>query len=271
MQATSHYPLEAVAADLNTVAAFLALRGEADAPDAEPDDAPADLIVLLGNSVLATAQRAFAAMRAGKAPLLLIAGGRGHSTRHLEDALRNAGYGRAVAAGGCEAEMLAVLAHTQGIAGERMLLETASTNCGENASFALRTIERAGIAAARLVLMQDPTMQRRSDATFRKVWRDAGRATRFVNDPTFVPQLALRDGALGFVDPVPGCWPVTRFASLALGEIVRLRDDEAGYGPAGRGLIAHVDIPAQTEAAHARLAQAYPDFVRPLWTSDTVS
>lgn len=51
-------------------------------------------------------------------------------------------------------------------------------------------------------------------------------------------------------------------SSLALGEIPRLRDDENGYGPRGRGFIAHVDIPEAVEAAWRRLADRCPEAVR---------
>lgn len=53
-----------------------------------------------------------------------------------------------------------------------------------------------------------------------------------------------------------------RLLSLALGEIPRLRDDENGYGPRGRGFIAHVDIPEKVEAAWRRLADRCPEAVR---------
>jgi len=145
---------------------------------------------------------------------------------------------------------------------ERMLLDTASSNCGENALFALRTLQDHGVEADSLILMQDPTMQRRTDATFRKVWREAGLTAGIVNDPTWVPQLSLCDGELEFARRIAGCWPVERFTSLVMGEIPRLRDDEAGYGPKGQGLIEHVDIPQTVLGAHARLAASYPEFVR---------
>lgn len=59
-----------------------------------------------------------------------------------------------------------------------------------------------------------------------------------------------------------GVWDVDRFLSLLLGEIPRLRDDPAGYGPAGKGFIDHVNIPTAVEAAHARLARRYPQLLR---------
>ena len=261
------YPLEAVAADLNEIAVFLAFGG-----DNEGETPPADILILLGNSVLATAEKAFAAMRAGGAPRLLISGGRGHSTRFLEQSLGSIPRYESIPLGGrSEAEMLAAAAtRCWSVAPDRILLETASTNCGENASFALRTVEAANVPATRAILMQDPTMQRRTDATFRKVWREAGRATHFINDPTWTPRLIERDGTLAFANPVAGCWTGERFASLVMGEIPRLRDDAAGYGPAGRGLIIHVDIPEAVLAAHARLAAAYPELVRAPWARDTV-
>ena len=46
------------------------------------------------------------------------------------------------------------------------------------------------------------------------------------------------------------------------GEVPRLRDDEQGYGPRGRGFIAHVDVPDDVEAAHASLLAAHPDWGR---------
>lgn len=48
-------------------------------------------------------------------------------------------------------------------------------------------------------------------------------------------------------------WDDQRFYDLLMGEIPRLRDDGNGYGPKGRGFIAHVDIPDDVEAAWTRL------------------
>lgn len=263
MHARQDYPLKDVAADLNRVAAFLALEDD-------PDPAPADVLVLLGNSVLAVAERAFTIFRAGAARRLLIAGGRGHSTKFLEQNLRNdVRYASITSYGKSEAELLGQMA-TQfwRIEPERMLLDTASSNCGENALFALRILQDQGAKAECLILMQDPTMQRRIDATFRKVWRDAGLIASIVNDPTWVPELSLQDGELDFTRRLAGCWPVERFVSLVMGEIPRLRDDAAGYGPKGKDLIEHVDVPDIVLAAYARLAASYPEFVRPVWTGE---
>lgn len=44
-------------------------------------------------------------------------------------------------------------------------------------------------------------------------------------------------------------WKPERFFDLIMGEIPRLRDDEAGYGPMGKAFITHVDIPIEVEDA----------------------
>lgn len=57
-------------------------------------------------------------------------------------------------------------------------------------------------------------------------------------------------------------WDVRRYATLLMGEVPRLVDDERGYGPRGRGFIAHVDVPDEVRAAHARVAAAVSGLVR---------
>lgn len=53
--------------------------------------------------------------------------------------------------------------------------------------------------------------------------------------------------------PAQGLWSLERFIDLLMGEVKRLRDDEAGYGPRGKGYFAHVALPEAVEAAWQRL------------------
>lgn len=143
------------------------------------------------------------------------------------------------------------------------MLETESTNCGENAQFALQAIVKHGLTIERIILVQDATMQRRSAASFARVWQDAGRDLRIANYPTFTPVVSVHDGKLSFAsDEGNAGWPIERFISLLLGEIPRLRDDERGYGPRGRGFIVHVAVPDEVLGAQERLATAFPDLMR---------
>ncbi len=240
------------AAAVNTLARFLAL----DTFDAESlGRRPADCVVVAGNSVLHTAENAFRLVAGGQAERVLISGGIGHSTRLLWEAVAAHPLYHAVKSEGRpEAHILGDIARRVfGLEGDRILVEDASTNCGENAALSRRLLEASGTPMDLIVVVQDPTMQRRTDATFRHVWRDRP-ATAFMSWPTFTPGVEARGDALAFVrEDIAGLWPLDRFLSLALGEIPRLRDDPSGYGPKGRGFIGHVDIPPEVEAAHARL------------------
>jgi uncharacterized SAM-binding protein YcdF (DUF218 family) len=261
-------PLAQTAADLNTVARFLA------APDltaltpaaleAQEGAAPADLLVLLGNAVLATADAVAAGLRAGVAERLLIAGGRGHSTRHLRTAVRADPRDDGLPLDGrAEAEILRdVLARWHGLDPQSILVETQSTNCGANAERAHALLRERGLRPADVVLVQDPTMQRRTWASFRRVWGEE-RPPRFHNAPPFVPTVEADGDVLHFAQPDrAGLWPMERFVSLVMGEIPRLRNDEHGYGPNGRGYIVAVDIPPAVEAAYERLLDPFGDRVR---------
>jgi len=256
------------AADLNTVARFLAapdLTALTPAAVAEQGHAaPADLLVLLGNAVLATLDAVAAGMRAGVAERLLIAGGRGHSTRYLRAAVRaDPRYDGLPLDDRAEAEILrGLLARWHGLDPRSILVETQSTNCGANAEQTRALLRERGLRPADVLLMQDPTMQRRTWASFRRVWGDE-RPPHFHNAPPFVPTVEADGDALVFAEPDrAGLWPMERFVSLVMGEIPRLRNDEDGYGPAGRGYIAAVDIPPAVEAAYDRLLGPFGDRVR---------
>lgn len=68
----------------------------------------------------------------------------------------------------------------------------------------------------------------------------------------------------GFVfEQMPwGMWEMERYLSLLLGEIPRLSDTPEGYGPRGKGFIAHVEIPPRVEQAFLALKEDYADLVR---------
>ena len=229
---------------INTICRFLA---QVD------DDATPDLIILAGNAILHTSEACFRLAARLQAPLL-ISGGIGHSTDLLYQAVAgHPVYGDVATAGRSEAEILRDIAvrHWR-LDAAQVWVETQSTNCGDNAVQSRAHLEARGVAFSRALLVQDPLMQRRSGASFARVWQDG--TMRFINWPAFVPQLSHDDGRIAYrSDMPPGLWTPDRFVSLLMGEIPRLRDDASGYGPNGRGFITHVDIPAEVEAAYAYL------------------
>lgn len=238
--------------DANLVAGFLALRDIADWAELSE---PADLIVLLGCSTLVAAEAAASGFLAGKASRLLVSGGIGHATEWLYSSIEmHPRYRSVPTRGRPEAAVLRDVLEMNGIDPSRVLIEDRSTNCGANAVESRKLLDDMGVRLETVVLIQDPTMQRRTDASFRHAWSESGDPL-FVNFAPFVPQV----GPEGLGPDVPGLWPAERFLSLILGEIPRLRDAPGGYGPKGAGFIAHVDIPEEVEAAWARLAEALPD------------
>jgi uncharacterized SAM-binding protein YcdF (DUF218 family) len=219
---------------LETIASWLALE------DPEPDHV--DLMLLFGGSLPPGWDRAAAAVHAGRVGTLMLVGGRGHTTDVLSRLV-----GVDDEAGTTEAELMAEhLNRAHGI--EHVLLERTSTNCGNNVTLARELAHRHGLRPHTVALVQDPTMQRRMDAVFRLVWPDAVPVNR----------------------PAPDgreTWPRDRWLSLVMGEVPRLRDDQHGYGPRGRGFIAHVDVPDEVQVAHASLLDAHPEWGRAVPTA----
>ena len=210
----------------------------------------ADLVVLAGNAVIPSIDTA-CRLAANSGVPLLVSGGIGHSTTFLYAAIaRHPRYNTVRTTGKAEATILAEIAREfWQIPAERVIVEDQSTNCGENARFSWSLMQQHPLPANRVIVVQDPTMQRRTMATFAHVCRHEPTAPQWISQPGIVPLLQNSEDGLVFSGGGEGLWPVERYLSLVLGELPRLRDDINGYGPAGRDFIAHVDIPAEVEAA----------------------
>ncbi|MCK1968275.1 YdcF family protein [Franconibacter sp. IITDAS19] len=231
---------------INTLGQWLAQTDMASPADASA----AQLVVLAGNAALPTLETAAQISNAHALPLL-ITGGIGHSTTFLYAAVaRHPRYNSLRTTGLSEADLLASIARKYlKVPEERLIIERRSTNSGENASFTRQLMEDKGLKPQRAVLIQDPTMQRRTAATFARVWRDAPAKPQWLSFPGFVPRVMNGERNLTFANPQDGLWEVARYLSLVLGEMPRLNDDEQGYGPRGRGFIEHVDMPADVHEA----------------------
>lgn len=257
-----------IARDLNTVVRFLAapeiIDLEPSAVEEQIGNVHADLLILLGNSVLHTMDAVAQAYHSGVVDDLFVVGGRGHSTPHLRKAIRtDPRYDGHPIDEDSEAEILqGLLVRWHGIDESAITVGTESTNCGANAEEAYDLLAARSANPADVLLVQDPTLQRRTWASFRRVWGEA-RSPRFHNAPTFIPTVRVGDGTLDFEIPErAGLWSMERFLSLVMGEIPRLRNDEHGYGPNGRGFIVSVEIPSVVEAAYDRLLGPFEDYVR---------
>lgn len=236
---------------LNTIAVFLVLD---DFSGNIPQTVEADMIILAGHAVLPNIEGAIQLAKSRNLPLV-ITGGIGHSTHFLREVIaKHPDYHHISTRDKSEAEIISDLAiQFFELEKDQILLETQSTNCGQNALFTRDMLNQLHRMPHNVILIQDPTMQRRTDATFRHVWQSQNNKVRFWNWPVLTPQLKQEGDKIAFTDNRIGLWSVDRFISLLTGEIPRLRDNEQGYGPRGRNFIAHVTIPDEIENAYQRL------------------
>ncbi len=251
--------LELMAHAVNTLSGFL---GRRDLPTldraglATLDLKRADVLILFGGSIIAGADLLAQAIRRGLAKRYLIVGGRGHTTGLLRRAV--AQHVPSLVAGRTEADLFAqYLLFVHGL--EVDLLERRSTNCGSNVANCLDLLRSFAIPHGSIVAIQDAAMQRRIDAGFA---RHLPSEHRLINYAAYSTTVVAGKGRLEFADPPVGMWAMSQFVSLLLGEIPRLTDNSTGYGPIGRGFIAHVEIPERVSDAYRYLSGRFPTLVR---------
>lgn len=208
----------------------------------------ADVAILFGGTILAGADVFADAMREQVASRYMIVGGRGHTTGALRCSFRDR-MGWEDIESSTEAALLdRYLRQRHGLVAD--LLEQDSANCGSNARNALALLRARRLPHDRLILIQDATMQQRMDAAFRL---HVNPATQLINYASHQTTVTLTGELLKYAAPPAGMWPVDRYVTLLMGEVPRLTDDANGYGPAGRGYIAHVDVPPQVRRAFSYL------------------
>ena len=222
----------------------------------------ADLFVLFGGGVIGSVEMLADAMRAGVARRYAIVGGRGRATYWLDQAVaKELGVPESAASGvvpgaSSEAEMLdALLYQRHGLRAD--LLETASTNCGNNITYLLDLLEGEGNVPATVILCQDAVMQRRMDVTWQRQVQDraAFSRVRVINWAAYEAELVATDRALSWAHAPEGIWPIDTYLQLLAGEVARLTDDEHGYGPCGRDYVVHIDVPSGIAEAACELVR----------------
>lgn len=118
--------------------------------------AKADAILVLCSHDERVAERGAQLFFEGWAPLLIFSGGQGTITKKLWQEP--------------EAERFARIAISLNVPPQNILIEAQSTNTGENIAFTKRLLIGKGLNPRRFIVVQKPYMERRSYATFRKVW-----------------------------------------------------------------------------------------------------
>ena len=118
--------------------------------------AAADAILVLCSHDERVAERGAQLFLQGWAPLLIFSGGHGAITKTLWHEP--------------EAERFARIAETLNVPRERILVEPHSTNTGENIILTKQLLLEGNLNPHKFILVQKPYMERRSYATFRKLW-----------------------------------------------------------------------------------------------------
>src|SRR4030095_1765703 len=118
--------------------------------------AKADAILVLCSHDERVAERGAQLFLEGWAPLIIFSGGHGAITASLWTE--------------SEAARFARIAASRGVRRESIRSEAHSTNTGENIAFTKRLLAEKNLDPHRFIIVQKPYMERRSYATFRKLW-----------------------------------------------------------------------------------------------------
>jgi uncharacterized SAM-binding protein YcdF (DUF218 family) len=116
----------------------------------------ADAILVLCSHDKMVAEHGAQLFLDGWAPLLIFSGGLGAITKTM---WREP-----------EADQFATIAAGMGVPRDRILVENRSTNTGENVHFTRALLREHGLDPRSFIVVQKPYMERRSFATFKKVW-----------------------------------------------------------------------------------------------------
>ena len=185
-----------------------------------------DVIVVLCSHDTIVAERGAQVFLEGWAPLLVFTGGLGTITRHLWS--------------DPEAERFARIAVGLGVPEDRILIENRATNTGENVAFTRELLAARGLDPGSFILVQKPYMERRTFATFSKVW--PGKSVRVTS-----PQLSMSD----YLDRYShGSLSADDVVSIMVGDLQRIREYPA------RGFQIPQDIPDDVWDAYNELVRA---------------
>lgn len=225
----------------------------------------ADVMVLFGGSILCGGDVLAEAMKNRIAGKYVIVGGAGHTTETLRKKMNNE-IPSIDTENLSEAEVFSKYLKYQYDL-EPDFLECKSTNCGNNITYLLDLLKENDISFKSIILSQDATMQRRMEAGLQKYIDED---IKIINYAVYSAKVITENSKLIYDKAIWGMWDMNRYISLLLGEIPRLSDDENGYGPKGKGFIAHVDVPIEVRDAFNALCNDYSELIReanPLYAS----
>lgn len=157
-----------------------------------------DAILALGSSDVRVATRAAQLMLMGYGKYLVICGGQGKITKDLNDK--------------AEAEIFREVALKMGVPDVEILIETKSTNTGENIQFTEELLHERNINVKSLLVVTKTFIERRVYATFKRQWSD--KKTKIIITS---PQIAYEDYPTENVSK-------ELFINLMVGDLQRIKE-----------------------------------------------
>jgi uncharacterized SAM-binding protein YcdF (DUF218 family) len=185
-----------------------------------------DALLVLCSHDERVAERGAQLFLEGWAPLIIFSGGQGAITRRLWSEP--------------EAERFARIAAELSVPKENILVETRSTNTGENIEFTRQLLAEKGLDPKSFIVVQKPYMERRSYATFKKLWPEKSLVVTSPQVP-FIDYLAQY--AHGSLSP-------DEVISVMVGDLQKIK-----LYPA-RGFQIAQEIPDDVWAAYEHLVEA---------------
>ena len=154
-----------------------------------------DCILALGSHDTRVAERAAELFLQGWAPLIVMSGGLGRLTKEMWSE--------------SEASLFKKVAERKGVPEKSILIEDRSTNTGENILFTQQLLENNRINAQSFIVVQKPYMERRSFATFKKLWPEK--------------KLCVTSPQISFEDYPTKELPGDKVINIMVGDLQRIR------------------------------------------------
>jgi hypothetical protein len=180
---------------------------------------PSDCILGFGTNDPRVAERSAELYLSGLAPWLLFSGAVSLWTQGLYE--------------GTEAEHFARIAIAKGVPESAIIIEARATNTGENVRYSRELLSAKGIAVRRAIVVQKPYMERRTYATFRRVWPE--------------PEIFLASPKLTLDSLALPHLPLEEVINIVVGDLDRIRKYPA------LGFQIEQEIPADVQSAFQEL------------------
>ncbi|ELP9499932.1 TPA: YdcF family protein [Vibrio alginolyticus] len=186
---------------------------------------PADCLFVMCSNDMRVAEHAAKLYHQKLAPLIVFSGGEGRFTDGLFEK--------------SEAETFAEIAKMSGVPSEAILLETESTNSGENVRFTEQRLKEEGKQCSSFILVQKPFMERRAIATFEKQWQSP------------YTQLQVSSAALPFFEYINEDMPLMMVLEALMEDFSRVKSYPE------KGFQTEQNIPQQVESSYQVLLERF--------------